>query len=159
MKFLEFYYKRLKNIEKLKDIPLLLIRLVLAYGFYVPAKMKWSDINSIIEWFKSLNVPAPALNAYLAASTEAAGVVLLVLGLGTRIISIPLMAVMLVAIKTVHWSNGFEAGENGFEIPLYYLIMLLVLLVYGPGKISFDNFIEKKIRKEQPTGKLMQSIN
>jgi len=146
MKVLELYYKGVKNLEKLKDIPLLLIRLVLAYGFYVPAKMKWSDINSIIDWFKTLHVPAPALNAYMAASTEAAGVILLVLGLGTRIISIPLMVVMLVAIKTVHWSNGFNAGDNGFEIPLYYLIMLLLLLVYGPGRISLDNLIGRKIK-------------
>jgi len=144
MKVLELYYKGVKNLEKLKDIPLLLIRLVLAYGFYVPAKMKWSDINSIIDWFKTLHVPAPALNAYMAATTEAAGVVLLVLGLGTRIISIPLTVVMLVAIKTVHWNNGFDAGENGFEIPLYYLIMLLLLLIYGPGRISLDNLIGRK---------------
>jgi len=144
MKVLELYYKAVKNLEKLKDIPLLLIRLVLAYGFYVPAKMKWSDINSIIDWFKTLHVPAPALNAYMAATTEAAGVVLLVLGLGTRIISIPLTVVMLVAIKTVHWNNGFDAGENGFEIPLYYLIMLLLLLIYGPGRISLDNLIGRK---------------
>ena len=144
MKVLELYYKGVKNIEKLKDIPLLLIRLVLAYGFYVPAKMKWSDINSIIDWFKTSHVPAPALNAYMAATTEAAGVVLLVLGLGTRIISIPLTVVMLVAIKTVHWNNGFDAGENGFEIPLYYLIMLLLLLIYGPGRISLDNLIGRK---------------
>jgi len=149
MKVLELYYKGVKNLEKLKDIPLLLIRLVLAYGFYVPAKMKWSDINSIIDWFKTLHVPAPALNAYMAASTEAAGVVLLVLGLGTRIISIPLTVVMLVAIKTVHWSNGFNAGDNGYEIPLYYLIMLLLLLIYGPGRISLDNLISRKAQNSQ----------
>ena len=149
MKVLELYYKGVKNLEKLKDIPLLLIRLVLAYGFYVPAKMKWSDINSIIDWFKTLHVPAPALNAYMAATTEAAGVVLLVLGLGTRIISIPLTVVMLVAIKTVHWNNGFDAGENGFEIPLYYLIMLLLLLIYGPGRISLDNLIGRKAQNSQ----------
>ena len=149
MKVLELYYKGVKNIEKLKDIPLLLIRLVLAYGFYVPAKMKWSDIKSITDWFKTLHVPAPALNAYMAATTEAAGVVLLVLGLGTRIISIPLTVVMLVAIKTVHWNNGFDAGENGFEIPLYYLIMLLQLLIYGPGRISLDNLIGRKTQNSQ----------
>jgi putative oxidoreductase len=149
MKLLEFYYKGVKTLEKLKDIPLLFIRLALAYGFYGPAKMKWSDMNSIIEWFKGMNVPAPALNAYLAATTEAAGVVLLVLGLGTRIVSIPLIVIMLVAIKTVHWSNGFEAGENGFEIPLYYLIMLLLLLIYGPGRISLDKLINRKFSKGQ----------
>lgn len=131
------------RLEKLNSLPLLLIRLVLAVGFFTPAKMKWADINSIAEWFGSMHIPAPLLNAYLAAGTEAAGVVLLVLGLGTRLISIPLIITMLVAIKTVHWSNGFEAGENGFEIPLYYIIMLLTLLIAGPGKWSVDALIRR----------------
>ena len=147
MKAIQLYYKGVENVGKLKDIPLLMIRLALAYGFYTRAKMKWSDINSIIDWFKSMGMPAPALNAYLAASTEAAGVVLLVLGLGTRIIAVPLMIVMLVAIKTVHWGNGFDAGNNGYEIPLYYLIMLAVVLVYGPGRWSVDGVIGRKIQR------------
>lgn len=118
--------------------PLLLIRLVLAYGFYGPATKKWSNIQDIADWFAGMNIPLPKLSAYLAAGTESLGVLLLTLGLATRIISIPLMIVMLVAIKTVHWENGFDAGNNGFEIPLYYLLMLLTLFFFGPGKASLD---------------------
>ena len=143
----QYYHNCVTKIENLRSIILLFIRLVLAYGFYQPAKLKWADIGSIIDWFKTLGIPAPALNAYLAASTEAAGVVLLILGLGTRIITIPLMITMLVAIKTVHWANGFEAGNNGFEIPLYYLLMLFILLVYGGGKFSIDQLLNRKYRK------------
>jgi putative oxidoreductase len=51
---------------------------------------------------------------------------------------------MLVAIKTVHFENGFSAGENGYEIPLYYIIMLLILLFNGGGKISIDRILIKK---------------
>ena len=132
------------NLAILKSLPLLLLRLVLAYGFYNPAIMKWKNINGIAEWFNSMNYPLPTLNAYLAAATEAAGVILLLLGFATRLISIPLMFTMLVAIFTVHIGNGFEAGDNGFEIPLYYLLMLFVLFIAGPGKISLDNFLTKK---------------
>ena len=133
--------------SKLKSLPLLLIRLALAYGFYGPAMMKWNDIHAIGDWFKSLGYPFPYLNAYMAGITEVTGFVLLFLGLGTRLISIPLMVVMLVAITTVHLANGFESGGNGFEIPLYYLIMLFTLFVYGPGKFSIDHFIQSKIKK------------
>ncbi len=129
--------------EKIKDLPLLAIRLVLAYGFFGPAMMKWNNIQAIGDWFASLNYPFPYLNAYMAGITEVLGVVLLTLGLGTRWISMPLMIVMLVAIFTVHIGNGFEAGNNGFEIPLYYLIMLFTLFVYGPGKVSIDHLINK----------------
>ncbi|PLY10322.1 MAG: DoxX family protein [Arcobacter sp.] len=127
-----------------QSIFLLLARLTLAYGFYEPAMKKWSDIEGIAQWFGSLGIPFPTLNAYMAATTELLGVVLLALGLFTRLISIPLIVVMIVAIFTVHIGNGFSAGDNGFEIPLYYLLFLGIFLSHGAGKISVDNFIFKK---------------
>ena len=140
----EKYQQLVQFLEKLGDIPPLLFRLILAYGFMGPALMKIGNIDGIASWFESLNYPLPTLNAYLAAFTETSGFILLFLGLGTRIISIPLMFVMLVAIFTVHLPNGFEAANNGFEIPLYYLLMLFSLLITGPGKFSLDAFIKNK---------------
>lgn len=146
MKILKMYRNITEKIDQLQDIPLLLLRIILAYGFYMPAMMKWGNIQGIIEWFDGMGIPMPALNAYLAASTEMAGVILLPLGLATRIISIPLMFTMVVAIVTVHWGNGFSAGDNGFEIPLYYMLMLLVLMINGAGKISLDQLISKRLQ-------------
>lgn len=140
--------KAFRAIGQLEFLPLLLIRITLAYGFFGPAVMKWKDIDGIAEWFSSLGIPAAHLNAYLAAGTEALGVVLLVLGLGVRFISIPLIITMIVAITTVHWSNGFEAGDNGFEIPLYYIIMLITLLVFGSGKAGLDYWISRERREK-----------
>jgi putative oxidoreductase len=133
-----------KKLYKLESIPLLLLRLVLAYGFYGPAMMKIKNIDSIISWFTDMGMPMPALNAYMAATTEGLGVLFLILGFSTRIIAVPLIVVMLVAIKTVHLANGFESGNNGFEIPLYYIIMLIALFIYGPGKYSLDYLLNKK---------------
>lgn len=140
------YQKATNWLSNLKDLPLLFFRLILAYGFWGPATMKWNNIESVAEWFGSIGIPMPTLNAYMAASTEIAGVFLLTLGLATRIISIPLIITMLVAIVTVHLGNGFEASDNGFEIPLYYILMLFALFVNGAGKISLDNLISKKIK-------------
>ncbi|WP_345976494.1 DoxX family protein [Sulfurimonas sp. HSL3-7] len=131
-------------LEKLQSVSLLFLRLILAYGFYEPAKMKWSDIGSVAEWFGSMGLPLPTLQAYLAASTEALGVLLLTLGLATRLISIPLIIVMIVAIVTVHLPHGFSSGDNGFEIPLYYMLMLFVLVTHGAGKFSVDHFLYKE---------------
>ena len=127
--------------EYTKSFSLLFARLAVAYGFYEPAMMKWNDINSVAEWFASIGIPFATLNAYMAASTETLGVVLLVLGLFTRFISLPLIIVMLVAITTVHLSNGFSAGNNGFEIPLYYMLFLFIFLSNGAGKFSLDRII------------------
>lgn len=138
------YRKFVESITQLQDLALLFIRLILAYGFYMPAMNKWGNMQGIAQWFESMNYPLPTLNAYLAGTAEAAGVVLLFFGLGTRIISIPLMITMLVAIFTVHLGNGFAAGDNGIEIPLYYFLMLVLLLAYGSGKYSIDYFLTRK---------------
>ena len=154
--------------ENLQSAALLLVRLILAYTFFSPAMMKWSDMAATAGWFESMGIPLPTLNAYMAASTEMAGVVLLTLGLFSRLISIPLLVTMFVAIATVHgangyhvisetlqWSDAYVNGEqvagtvvflqNGYENVLNYIAMLLVILSFGPGKISIDAIIKKKM--------------
>lgn len=130
--------------DNFRDISLLLLRLTLAYGFYEPAIGKWADISSIASFFESISIPFPMLNAYMSATTEMLGVILLTLGLSTRLISLPLIVVMIVAIVTVHLGNGFSAGDNGFEIPFYYIIMLLTIFSFGAGRYSLDKIIFKK---------------
>ena len=132
-------YQKTKNIlSNTQSISLFLARLTVAYGFYEPAMMKWADIDAIATWFESMGIPLPTLNAYMAASTEMTGVILLTLGLFTRLISIPLIVVMIVAIVTVHLPHGFSAGNNGFEIPLYYMLFLALFASFGAGKLSLD---------------------
>lgn len=158
-------YKEFSRLSEYgKSLSLLFVRFILAYSFYGPAMMKWGDIDSVAMWFGSIGIPFPTLNAYMSASTEVLGVVLLTLGLMTRAIAIPLIIIMFVAIATVHGVNGFDAilagsevvdpwinGEhfrgtivtlqNGFEMPLYYILFLFVLLTQGAGKFSLDRLI------------------
>ena len=134
-----------KNIlQNFQSLSLLLARLAVAYGFYEPAISKWKDIDGIASWFGTMGIPFPTFNAYMTASTELLGVVLLTLGLFTRLISLPLMVVMVVAIMTVHLAHGFSAGNNGFEIPLYYLLFLFIFASHGAGKFSMDYFLFDK---------------
>lgn len=140
-KLIQWY---VETAKKLSDLPPLFLRLMLAYGFYGPAMQKVSNIQGVIDWFTEMGLPAPALNAYMAAGTEVTGIVLLTLGLATRFISVPMCVVMLVAIKTVHLENGFSCGDNGFEVPFYYLLMLFSLIVTGPGRLSVDAIIKRK---------------
>ena len=136
---LKTIYPITKNIlSNGQSLSLLLARLAVAYGFYDPAMQKWSDISSVATWFGSIGIPFPTLNAYMAASTELLGVILLTLGLFTRLISLPLIVVMVVAITTVHLVHGFSAGNNGFEIPMYYMLFLAIFASFGAGKFSLD---------------------
>ncbi|MGH8246378.1 MAG: HvfX family Cu-binding RiPP maturation protein, partial [Gammaproteobacteria bacterium] len=65
--------------------------------------------DGVVQWFGSLGVPFPALNAFLAGWTEVLGAVFLLFGFAVRWIYIPLMGTMMVAIITVHWQNGWLA--------------------------------------------------
>lgn len=135
------YSRFVKGTGKLRDLSLLLFRLALAIGFYEPAMMKVKNLAGVAEWFGSMHYPVPGVSAFMAMVTEVTGIILLALGLGTRLIAMPMMFIMLVATFTVHISNGFTAGDNGFEIPLYYFLMLFALVVYGAGKYSLDHLI------------------
>lgn len=136
------YYEKFTGlVSNVKSFSLLMARLIIAYGFYEPAMNKWSDIGAVAGWFGSMGIPFPTLNAYMAASTELLGVVLLTLGLFTRFISLPLIVVMIVAITMVHLPNGFSAGDNGFEIPLYYMTFLFIFVGNGAGRFSLDRMI------------------
>lgn len=164
MQYKVYYEKFTEITSHAKSASLLFVRLIIAYNFYEPAMMKWADISSTAMWFDSMGIPFPTLQAYMAAGTELLGVVLLTLGFLTRIISVPLIIIMSVAITTVHGENGYamiQAGseivdawvngvetpgtlvalQNGFEIPLYYSIFLLVLVTEGAGKFSLDRLI------------------
>ena len=133
-----------KVTSNFQSISLLLARLTITYGFYDPAMKKWQGIDNVAGWFGSMGIPFPTLNAYMAATTETLGVILLTLGLFTRLISIPLIVVMLVAIFLVHFPNGFSAAENGFEIPFYFMLFLMIFTSFGAGKFSLDNFLFKR---------------
>ncbi|HIQ27585.1 MAG TPA: DoxX family protein [Sulfurovum sp.] len=126
-----------------RHIIFLIIRLLLAYGFAKPALLKISNIQSTIEWFQSVSIPLPQLFAYLVSGIEIIGIVLLILGLFTRQISVLLSFVMLGAIFFVHWEHGFSVANNGFEIPLYYLLFLLLFATFGAGKYSLDHLFFK----------------
>lgn len=137
-----------RYLSQFTSIPLLLSRFVLAYGFYQPAIKKLSNPYGIGQWFESINYPLPYISAYIVGISEGLAVILLLLGLGTRIIAVPLIVIMLVAIFSVHWSGGFSAANNGFEIPLYYLLMIFSLMIYGSGKLSLDYLITKLWNKK-----------
>ena len=100
-------------MRHLDGLPLLGLRLYLAYPFYYAGMTKLSGIEDTIAWFGNpdwgLGLPFPELLAYLAAYTEFIGAILLVIGFATRWISVPLIVTMLVAIFAVHWDHGWFA--------------------------------------------------
>ncbi len=101
-------FSRLKYLEGFAPLAL---RLYLVPVFWMAGTQKIAGMENTTEWFGNpdwgLGLPFPSVMAHLAAYTEAIGALLLLLGLATRWISIPLMITMLVAIFAVHWDNGW----------------------------------------------------
>ncbi|MBY0417921.1 MAG: DoxX family protein [Pararheinheimera sp.] len=107
------YQHILSGLEHASGLPALLIRLYLAPVMIQAGWNKYQGFSNTVEWFGNtewgLGLPAPVILAVLAIASELVGGALLLLGLFTRIITIPLMITMLVAIFAVHWPNGWLA--------------------------------------------------
>lgn len=110
-------FSPLKHADGLAPLAL---RLYLVPVFWMAGTQKIAHMEDTINWFGNpdwgLGLPMPWLMAHLAAYSEAIGALLLLLGLATRWISIPLIITMLVAIFSVHWPNGWAAiADSGVK--------------------------------------------
>jgi len=122
-----------------EDLALLLLRFFIGGTFIVYAVKKVQNFDNYIVLFSDkLDLPFPLLNLYLVTLVEGLGGLLLILGLLTRFISIPLIITMAVAFFTVNINNGFAASGFGVEVPLAYISILFVLFSNGAGKFSLD---------------------
>lgn len=127
---------------KATDWGLLFCRLALGIVFTAHGyeKLFVLGISWVQGFLASLHVPAPNIFAYVLTYTEFAGGILMLLGLLTRLVAMAQAIAMLVAILTVHISNGFFAPA-GVEFPLTLLLITLAVLFGGSGKFSVDALI------------------
>lgn len=142
--------------------PLLLaIRLYWGWQFWQAGWGKTTSIPHVIEYFTSLGVPAPALNAYFISWLEVVGGILLALGLGSRLIALPLTIDMIVAFvvgdRDALHSVFSDPDKFYAAAPYTFLFASLLILVFGPGKLSLDALIvwyrKKRARNsEAPAG-------
>lgn len=98
----------------------LLLRIYLAPVFWMAGTQKFANFSDTAEWFGNtewgLGLPVPYLLVFLVALFETCGALLLLFGLATRVVSLPLMVIMLGAAWTTHWSNGWLAIATGSGI-------------------------------------------
>ena len=113
MQLIKLYQSFLNGIKHTDGVLALGLRLYLAPVLMQAGYNKLSHFSDTAAWFGNaewgLGLPLPELMVSLAAGSEFFGAILLILGLGTRLISIPLMFTMLVAAFAVHWDNGWLA--------------------------------------------------
>ncbi|OAI23278.1 hypothetical protein A1355_21920 [Methylomonas koyamae] len=95
----------------------LLIRLYLAPVFWMAGTKKFANFTDTAAWFGNaewgLGLPAPYALVFLVAFVETFGALFLMFGFATRVISLPLSVIMVVAAVTAHWQNGWLAIATG----------------------------------------------
>jgi len=148
--------KLLSNVEDtadkaafyLSDPLLVVMRLYWGWQFMVAGYGKLSNIDKTTAFFADLGLPLPKLQVILASSTECIGGFLLLIGLFSRLVSVPLIFTMGVAYLTAHRETvtGIFGDSDAFVTapPFLFLLTAVIVFVFGPGKLSADALLRRK---------------
>lgn len=127
----------------------LAVRITVGWVFLWTGWQKLNALPRMIENFRSWGIPAPEILTPLASGIEFVGGIALLLGLLTRFFSVPMMIVMVVAIVSAKWSDVDSLQTLlGFE-EVSYFVMFAWLGIAGPGPVSLDHLILKKLRPDR----------
>ncbi|HWA10955.1 MAG TPA: DoxX family protein [Opitutaceae bacterium] len=132
----------------LQPLVLLVIRLYWGWEFFITGKGHLMNLDKTTDFFTDLHIPLPKLNAILAGSTECAGGALLLLGLGTRFITVPLAFTMVIAYVTADNEalHAIFSDPDKFTgaTPFLFLYASVLVFAFGPGRLSLDALIFPK---------------
>src|SRR5271170_7913551 len=158
MQLAEKYYRLFIRVSSSLESPLLLaVRLYWGWQFMQTGWAKLNDIGKVAGFFTTLGIPAPVLNAYFVSALEFGGGLLLVLGLGSRLIALPLVVDMVVAYITADREALFSIISDPDKFtaaaPFTFLVASLVVLIFGAGWFSLDALVagRRKERRIRPT--------
>lgn len=136
-----------KALRRLVDLAPLALRLGLGIVFVVHgvSKLDGGPAKGFGGMLTGLGVGAPSLFAWLVTIAELIGGVLILIGLLTRLATLPLIATLVGAIILVKFDLGVIAGPGspmpGAELDIALLAGLVALLLIGPGKVSVDRVL------------------
>jgi putative oxidoreductase len=146
--FVRSYRLLIRAAELLQSPLLLAIRLYWGWQFFQTGKGKLMNPAKVAEFFQSLHIPFPTFNVYLAGGTECFGGLLLLLGLGSRVIAMPLIFVTIIAYLTAEIDTVKNIFSNPDKFvsadPFLFMLAATIVLAFGPGVFSIDWLIEKK---------------
>ena len=134
---------------------LLFVRLYWGWQFVQTGWGKLQDISKPIGFFTDLGIPFPVFNAWFISLLECFGGILLIVGLASRLISIPLVIDMLVAYVVADreaLKSIFSNPDKFYAAaPYTFLIASLIILIFGPGALSIDHLLGRYAEKRHGT--------
>jgi putative oxidoreductase len=139
------------------------IRLIVGYGFLAHGLAKLTKgPDTFANILQAIGVPDPHIMAWLTIWVEIVGGLAVLLGAFVPLISLPMAAVLLTAMFTVHLRYGFSSirilavtaagaqfGPPGYETDLLYLACLATLVLGGSGPLAFDSLLTKTRKANQ----------
>jgi len=160
IEFVGKLYRLLVSVASKLQSPLLLaVRLYWGYQFMQTGWGKLQHLDKVTQFFTSLGIPAPALNAAFISGLELVGGALLALGLASRLVSLLFVGDMLVAYITADHAALFSFFSDPDKFvaaaPCTFLCASLLILIFGPGKYALDTlvghwFAKKSARLAEP---------
>ena len=134
----------LRASRALSFLPPAAARLALGFVFVTSGWGKLHRLPQVVDYFASLGIPAPQLQAPFVATVELVGGALLLAGLFTRVASVPLAGTMVVALLTAKRGDIAGASDLFGTIELAYLLLLGMLSAFGAGTLSLDALLVRR---------------
>jgi len=155
------------SLSKLGRYAAIPLRLIVGYGFMAHGYAKIvHGPEHFVAILRAIGVPAPELMGWATILVELVGGLAVLVGAFVPLVSMPMAAVLLVAMFTVHLPYGFSSiklqavtaagaqfGAPGYEVDLLYLACLTTLVLGGEGPFSVDGFLAgpRIIREDERT--------
>ena len=136
--------------SSLKNPFLLAIRLYWGWQLVESGWGKLTHLAKVTAYFTSLGLPMPAMTARFVSTLELVSGILLILGLASRLISVPLVINLIVAYITADrdalLSFFSDPGKFYNADEFTFLFVALIVLIFGPGLFSLDAWIARRIK-------------
>src|SRR5579862_8946846 len=102
--------------------------------------------NTSLFFAETAHLRPGGLFAVLAGVTEFGGAIAIALGLGSRLAGLALFADQVIALITVTWAGGIGSlTTGGYEFNITLCALALAVVALGPGRISLDNVISRRL--------------
>jgi len=141
--------RALSLLERLHWVAPLLGRLAVGLLFLSTGWGKVHSLDKVTAFFVQLGIPAPGLNAVVVGYSELVCGALLVIGLATRLATLPLIVSMVVALLTAKLADIHGVFELVGADEFTYLCVLIILLLIGPGTLSLDQLLVRSLFGEK----------
>jgi putative oxidoreductase len=141
----------LRWLRGLDWAPPLLARLIIGAIFIPTGWGKLHNLPDIVNFFRQLGIPYPEIQAPFASTVELVGGTLILVGLATRLMSVPLIITMIVAIATAVWPQLDSWRDLFGKEELHYIALLTYLVVTGPGAASLDALLVRTLTARKTT--------